>query len=51
VGNVKVKGSLGYSDHELMEFKVLRATRRTHSKLTTLHFRRADFGLFRELLC
>ncbi|GAB0203516.1 hypothetical protein GRJ2_002817200 [Grus japonensis] len=50
VGNVKLKGSLGCSDHEMVEFKILRAVRRTHGKLTTLDFRRADFGLFRDLL-
>ena len=50
VGNVKLKGSLGCSDHEMVEFKILRAVRREHSKLTTLDFRRADFGLFRDLL-
>jgi len=50
VGNVKVKGSLGFSDHEMVEFNILRAARRLHSKLTTLDFRRADFGLFRDLL-
>ncbi|GAB0183727.1 hypothetical protein GRJ2_000838000 [Grus japonensis] len=50
VGNVKLKGSLGCSDHEMVEFRILRAARRAHSKLTTLAFRRADFGLFRDLL-
>ncbi|GAB0185700.1 hypothetical protein GRJ2_001035300 [Grus japonensis] len=50
VGNVKLKGSLGCSDHKMVEFKILRAARRVHSKLTTLDFRRADFGLFRDLL-
>ncbi|GAB0179229.1 mitochondrial enolase superfamily member 1 [Grus japonensis] len=50
VGNVKLKGSLGCSDHKMVEFKILRAARRAHSKLTTLDFRRADFGLFRDLL-
>ncbi|PKU33078.1 glycerol kinase [Limosa lapponica baueri] len=50
VGNVKIRGSLGCSDHEMMEFKTLKAARRAHSKLTTLNFRRADFGLFRDLL-
>jgi len=34
----------------MMEFKILTVERRVHSKLTTLDFRRADFGLFRELL-
>ncbi|GAB0199210.1 hypothetical protein GRJ2_002386400 [Grus japonensis] len=50
VGNVKLKSSLGCSDHEMVDFKILRAARRVHSKLTTLGFRRADFGLFRDLL-
>ncbi|GAB0205586.1 hypothetical protein GRJ2_003024200 [Grus japonensis] len=50
LGNVKLEGSLGCRDHEMVEFKILRAVRRVHSKLTTLDFRRADFGLFRDLL-
>ncbi|KAK4832977.1 hypothetical protein QYF61_026803 [Mycteria americana] len=50
VGNVKLKGSLDCRDHEMVPFKILRAPRRVRSKLTTLDFRRADFGLFRDLL-
>ncbi|GAB0175827.1 triadin [Grus japonensis] len=50
VGDVKLKGSLGCSDHEMVEFKILRAARRVHTKFTALDFRRADFGLFRDLL-
>ena len=50
VGNVKLKGSLGCSDHGMVELKILRAVRGAHSKLTTLDFRRADFGLFRDLI-
>ncbi|GAB0206162.1 hypothetical protein GRJ2_003081800 [Grus japonensis] len=50
VGDVKLKGSLGCRDHEMVEFKILRAVRRAHSKLTALAFRRADLGLFRGLL-
>ncbi|KAJ7407514.1 hypothetical protein BTVI_63030 [Pitangus sulphuratus] len=50
VGNVKLKGSLGCSDHEMVEFEILRATRRAHSKLTTLDFRTADFDLLRDVL-
>ena len=49
MGNAKLKGSLGCSDHEMVEFKILRALRRAHSKLATLDCRRADFGLFRDL--
>ena len=41
---MKLKGSLGCNDHEMVEFKILRAVRRAHSKLTALDFRRADFG-------
>ena len=50
MGSVKLKGSLGCSDHEMVEFKILRAVRRSCSKLATLDFRRADFGLFRDRL-
>lgn len=34
----------------MVGFKILRAARRAHNKLTALDFRKADFGLFRELL-
>jgi len=47
---VKVKGSLGCSDHEMVEFKILRVARGVRSKLPTLDFRRADFGLIEDLL-
>ncbi|GAB0204525.1 mitochondrial enolase superfamily member 1 [Grus japonensis] len=50
VGDITLKGSLGCSDHKMVEFRILRAARRVCSKLTTLDFRRADFGLFRDLL-
>ncbi|GAB0210101.1 mitochondrial enolase superfamily member 1 [Grus japonensis] len=42
--------TIGCSDHEKVEFKILRIVRRAHSKVTTLDFRRADFGLLRDLL-
>lgn len=50
VNNVMVKGSLGCSNPEMVKCKILRAKRRVHSKLTSLEFRRAGFGLFRDLL-
>ncbi|GAB0205919.1 hypothetical protein GRJ2_003057500 [Grus japonensis] len=50
IGDVKLKGSLGCSDHKMVEFKILRTGRRVHSKLTVLDVRTADFGLFRDLL-
>lgn len=43
VGNVKLRGSLGRSDRELVEFRLLRGGTRAKSRTTTLHFRRADF--------
>jgi len=49
-GDVKFKGSLGYGDHEMVEFKILWAVRRVYSKISTLDFRRADFGLIRYFL-
>jgi len=50
VGNVKLKGSLGCSDHGMVELKILRAVRRAHSKLPALEFRRADYDFFRDLV-
>jgi len=50
VGNMKLKGSLCCSAYEMAEFKILRAVRRAHGKLTNLDFRRANFCLFRDLL-
>jgi len=49
VRNVKLKGTLGCSGHKMVELRILRATRRAHSKLTTLDFGRADFGILRDL--
>lgn len=34
----------------MVEFDVLMAAKRACSKLTTLEFRKADFGVFRKLL-
>lgn len=48
VGSVKFEGSLDCGDHE-MEFQILRAARKVHRKLTILDFRKADFGVFRDL--
>lgn len=47
---MKVKGSLGCRDHEVVGFEILRAARKVESKLTSLDFRSADFGLFISLL-
>ncbi|KAJ7410474.1 mitochondria-eating protein [Willisornis vidua] len=42
--------SLDCSGHDAVEFEILGATRRVISNLATLHFRRANFGLFKDLL-
>lgn len=48
VGNVE--SSLFCTKHETAEFKILRGVSDTNSRITTLNFPRADFGLFRDLL-
>lgn len=48
--DVKVEGSLGCSNHKMVEFRVPRRGTRAKSKITTLNIRRADFGLFRYQL-
>lgn len=50
MGHVKFKGSLACSNHEMEKYKTLRALMRAHSKLTTVGLRRADWGLFTNLL-
>jgi len=50
IGNVKVKGSLGCSDHEMVEFRILRIGRRIKSMLTALDFRSTEFCVFKDLL-
>ena len=50
VKEVKVEGSLGCSDHEMVEFKILSGRSKARSRIATLDFRRANFDLFRDLL-
>jgi len=50
VEDVRVGGRLGCSDHEMVEFRILRGGSRAISGIKTLDFRRANFGLFKELL-
>jgi len=50
VEDVKVGGRLGCSDHEMVEFRILRGGSRALSRYKTLELRRANFGLFKELL-
>lgn len=44
VGNVKLKGSLGCSGCQMVQFRMLSAARREHSNLTYLGFRKADLA-------
>ena len=48
VGNVKVGGHLGHSDHEMLDFLV--EPWRGVSRTATLDFQRADFNLFRTVV-
>jgi len=47
---VKVGSSPGCSDHEMVEFRILYGGSRAVSGIKTLDFRRANFGLFKDLL-
>lgn len=50
VGAVKFKANFSCSDHKIIEFVIPRAVTRTHSRLTSLDFRRADFELLKDVL-
>jgi len=50
VEDVKAGGRLGCSDHEMVEFRILREGSRAISRIKTLDLRRTNFGLFKELL-
>jgi len=47
---VKAEGSLGCSDHEIVEFRILHGGSGSVSRIATLVFRRANYGLFKDLL-
>lgn len=49
VKNVELKGSLGCSDYEMVEFEILKAVRRASGRLTSLDFVRA--GLTFSRIC
>lgn len=50
VGNVKVRNTLGCSDYQIVEFRILREGNKANGRITIAGTRRADFGLFRDLL-
>jgi len=47
---VKSQTSPGYSDYEMVEFRILRVGIKANSRIITLGFRRTDFGLLRDFL-
>ena len=47
---VKVEGSLSCSDHDVVEFRISCGWNRIPSRITTLHFSKANFGVFKQLL-
>lgn len=49
VEDAKVKGRYGCSDHETVELKIQRGVSKIN-RITIPDFRRADLGLFRDLL-
>jgi len=50
ISDIKTGGSLGCSDHTLVEFAGLRDKGQAKSKVRTLNFRKASFQLFKELV-
>ena len=50
VGDVKVGGCLGQSDHKMIDFLILVEPWRGVSRTDTLDFQRADFGLFQTMV-
>jgi len=50
IGNIKIGGSLGCSDHALVELTALTDKGQGKSKVRTLNFRKANFQLFEELV-
>lgn len=50
VGSWMDKGSLGFSIHEMVEFKIRWAEKTIKSKLRTTGMRSGDFDFFKDLL-
>lgn len=50
LGDAKVGGHLGHSDHEMLDFLILVEPRWGVSRTATLDFWRADFNLFRTMV-
>ncbi|PKU46995.1 nedd4-binding protein 2-like 2 [Limosa lapponica baueri] len=50
IGDITIGGSVGCSDHALVEFTVLRAMGKDKSKVRTPNFRKTKFQLFKEFV-
>ena len=50
VGNVRVGGRLGHSDHEMLDFSILVGPQKGVSRTATFDFQKADFSLFRTMV-
>ena len=50
VGDVKVGGRLGHSDHEMLDFSILVEPQRGVSRTATMDLQKADFNLFRNMV-
>ncbi|PKU36877.1 rna-directed dna polymerase from mobile element jockey- hypothetical protein [Limosa lapponica baueri] len=50
IRDVKTGGSVGCSDHAVVEFTVLKGTRQTRSVVRTLNFMKANLQVFKELV-
>ncbi len=50
IRDIKIGGSLGCSDHALVEFVILKNVGLAKNRARTLCFRRANFRLLKELL-
>ena len=50
IREINIGGSLGCSDHALVEFVIWRNAGLAKSRVRTVSFRRANFGVLKELL-
>ena len=50
VGDVRVGGHLGLSNHKMLDFSILVGPQKGVSRTATLDFQRADFNLFRTMV-
>jgi len=50
IGDIRIGGCLGCSNYIMVEFMFWKDMRQVKSKIRKLHFRKANFQLFRELI-